>query len=477
MIVVGVAAMLAAVFRLPATLSTRHLGYDDGVYGASVQLMDAGYAPFRDFFSSQGPVYLPLLRLADLLPGPTTVGVRVAMMLTGAFLAIGTFLVARHYAGRLVAAGVAFLVATSGTLMAAAAPLQSDGVALAFGTMGLAILLGSPQPGSSQLGSPQLGSPPARVWRPVAVGALVGLALMTKSLHLVPVAIVVAAVYSTRRQWRELATAVATATLVGLAVTLPWGVSNVWDQYVAFHLSRPDQTSWTSNVTEAVHYLVRFEQPLLALAVVTVLAIGARWPRSGPPATSGSETRAPWWLPAVWLVTTLAVLIPFSTIDGGFVRFLGFVVVPLVVVVAQLRPPVAAVLVVAVIAGPYQWQTAPFLEVRHPDGLESTVITRLEALPPGASMVSDEPGLGWIAGVVSHPATVDVSFGRIFAADIGRTEVLAAIDDPATCAVMSWSTRFASLGIEPPTSGYEPAESFGEHRWLAVRSSCIAGGQ
>ena len=59
-------ASVAVVIRLPALFATRSLVFDDGVFGSSALSMRAGNLPFRDIFSSQGPVFLPLVWLADL---------------------------------------------------------------------------------------------------------------------------------------------------------------------------------------------------------------------------------------------------------------------------------------------------------------------------------------------------------------------------------------------------------------------------
>lgn len=56
----------ALALRLPAFFAPANLGYDDGGYGLAAVAMRQGYAPFRDIFSSQGPLFLPLVRLADL---------------------------------------------------------------------------------------------------------------------------------------------------------------------------------------------------------------------------------------------------------------------------------------------------------------------------------------------------------------------------------------------------------------------------
>ena len=62
-----VLGLVAVVLRLPAFFATRSLVFDDGVYASSALAMRNGLQPFRDVFSSQGPVFLPLVWLADLL--------------------------------------------------------------------------------------------------------------------------------------------------------------------------------------------------------------------------------------------------------------------------------------------------------------------------------------------------------------------------------------------------------------------------
>ncbi|MFM7212553.1 MAG: hypothetical protein ACKOYQ_11255, partial [Actinomycetota bacterium] len=60
-------ALAAVVVRLPAVLSPRHLSFDDGVYGATAVALRHGARPYRDVFSSQGPLHQPLLFAADVV--------------------------------------------------------------------------------------------------------------------------------------------------------------------------------------------------------------------------------------------------------------------------------------------------------------------------------------------------------------------------------------------------------------------------
>src|SRR6185436_17268776 len=62
-----VLAVVALVLRIPAYLAARHLTFDDGVFGASATAMRAGGVPFREVFSSQGPLFLPVVWLGDVV--------------------------------------------------------------------------------------------------------------------------------------------------------------------------------------------------------------------------------------------------------------------------------------------------------------------------------------------------------------------------------------------------------------------------
>ena len=60
-------AIVTILIRIPAFFADRSLVFDDGVFASSALAMRNGDVPFRDIFSSQGPVFLPLLWLADLV--------------------------------------------------------------------------------------------------------------------------------------------------------------------------------------------------------------------------------------------------------------------------------------------------------------------------------------------------------------------------------------------------------------------------
>ena len=62
-----VLAIATIVIRIPAFVAEKSLVFDDGVFASSARAMRNGELPFRDIFSSQGPVFLPFLWVADLV--------------------------------------------------------------------------------------------------------------------------------------------------------------------------------------------------------------------------------------------------------------------------------------------------------------------------------------------------------------------------------------------------------------------------
>src|SRR5690606_11506497 len=93
-------ALVAVVIRLPAILSPRHLSFDDGVYGATAVAMRDGARPYRDVFSSQGPLHHPLLYVADLLGLRTSVAPRLLSLAAGVAITLCVYLAARAVADR-----------------------------------------------------------------------------------------------------------------------------------------------------------------------------------------------------------------------------------------------------------------------------------------------------------------------------------------------------------------------------------------
>ena len=273
-IVVGAAAL-----RIPAYLATRHLSFDDGVYGASAVAMRDGGLPFRDVFSSQGPLFLPLVWLFDLLGLRTLDAPRLLAVASGVALVLATWSAAR--ALRLSTGATALaagLVATSGSVLWVTGPLTSDGPGLALAAWAVTAALWYRR------------SPSLR-WA-VAAGVLLGAALSVKSL-LLAAGLPVAWVLLPNR--RHLAAAVAAAGVLSLAVALPWGLGNVWDQAFEYHLEAAGSRTPFPNLRKVVSTLGDRDLPLLLAAAARCRR--GRLAQPGPEPTAHrhgrSSARAP----------------------------------------------------------------------------------------------------------------------------------------------------------------------------------------
>src|SRR4051812_34586953 len=132
-------ALGALLVRLPSMFAPTQLGYDDGGYGLAAVAMREGYAPFRDIFSPQGPLFLPLVHVADRIGlshmnAPRLLAVVAGITVTLSVYAIGVQTMDRGRA--LLAAG---LTAASGVLLWTTGPLTGDGPAAAFATTAVAV--------------------------------------------------------------------------------------------------------------------------------------------------------------------------------------------------------------------------------------------------------------------------------------------------------------------------------------------------
>ncbi|OWY59025.1 hypothetical protein B7486_76800, partial [cyanobacterium TDX16] len=104
--------LATVILRIPALLAERHLTFDDGVFGASAVAMREGDLPFRDVFSSQGPLFLPLVFVADLLGLRTLDAPRLLTVASGVGLVLATWAIARRLVDRRAGIIAALLVAT-----------------------------------------------------------------------------------------------------------------------------------------------------------------------------------------------------------------------------------------------------------------------------------------------------------------------------------------------------------------------------
>jgi Dolichyl-phosphate-mannose-protein mannosyltransferase len=431
-------AVGALVLRLPALLASRHLTFDDGQYGTVVLGLRDGDLPFRDLFSSQGPLYYPLLGLADLIGFRTLDGPRVLTVAAGIVAAIATYEVARHVTGRGEALFAGALVATSGSILYVTGPLSGDGPALALALAAVATAC-------SWRVRPT-------TWRAILTGALMGAALCVKLLVL-PAAIPIGVLWlgARPRRVRDGVLAVAGAIGVGLASALPWGIDRVWDQSVAYHRDSERLRSYGGNAWTLLRTLAERDPFVLAAAVAAgVTALVVLWrTRHGEtvaPAPRGGDLdrRTALWMLVPWLVAQAVFLVAEPAMWRPHV---SQIVAPLALL-SVLRPaPWRVLAVLGVLLVPWWLSNAqPMLWPDDYSRAEAQVVARLRQLPDDAWVISDDPGFAWRAGHRVPGQFVDVSMKRFQQGALTLDDVREAARDERVCAVVVWSReRLGSL--------------------------------
>lgn len=432
--------LLTVGLRIPALLADRHLTFDDGVYGASALAMRAGGEPFREVFSSQGPLFLPLVWWADLLGlrtanSPRLVSIAAAVVLVGVVYAIGRAISDRT--GALLSAG---LVTLSASILWVTAPVAADGVALALATIAVGLAIRWRNGVSVQ--------------RAVVLGLAVGATVSVKAL-LAPVVLPVALVLLAGRRLAPIVASAVTALAFHLALWVPWGPANVWDQSYGYHLEVAMERTPGRNLAKVLSTMGDRDSLVLAAVVVMVGALilrrRARRPAPEPRLTS------PDLLLVAWLGGTLAVLLTENPLWRPHVSQL---IPPLALLAARHRPALPVIGLAAVLVVPYHLVHAwPILHPTPYSQESARVVSILRDLPPGALAISDDPGIVWRAGRLTPPDLVDTSILRIQVGQITSATVARAADRPDVCAVVIRSSvrwgSFDDLPSRLSALGYE----------------------
>ncbi len=434
-------------------------------FGSSALLLRHGELPFRDVFSPQGPLFLPLVWMADALGLRAENAPRLLPLLAGAVVTVATYAAGRQLTTRAGALLAAALVATSGSVLWTTAAITSDGPALALATTAVAFALGY-RARPSTAGA-------------VAAGLALGAALCIKVLVL-PAAVPVAVLLVGRRRPRDLVLAAGSAVAVGLVATLPWGFGRVWDQYIAYHRDSARIASHAGAARKLVRTLV--ERDALVVAAGILALVGAALPTRagvGVARTDDSPTGAPSVGTAVALLGAwaggVAILL---VLEPAFWRPQLAEVIPPLALLAGLRPlrPAVLLAVTALLIAPWHLAHArPMLWPGRPDRDERAAVARLTELPAGSEVITDEPGLAWRAGHRVPGQLVDASIKRIEQGQITTGVITAAAKAPDVCAVLVWDDRYGDLPGLPAglaDIGYGVAARYGGPRVLYERDDC-----
>ena len=465
-----VLAVVAVLIRLPAFFADRSLVFDDGVFAASALAMRAGEVPFREIFSSQGPVFLPLLWVADLVGFRTMDAPRVLTVAAGVLLTVAVYSCARRITTRANALLAAALVTTSGSILWVTVPVNADGPSLALSVLAVAFAL-------RYRDEPRLRT---AVW----VGLAAGGAVSIKALAVPAVVIAGLVVLLSHRRVRDAAVAAGTAVAVYVLAALPFGIDRVWDQSYVYH----QDARRVNTHSGAAHKILdtlwdRDLLVVLALALAGV-AFGVRFVLRRRSGTPGDRSLLIVVAALVlWIAMVFALLVWEPAMWRAHIAHL----VPPLALLAALRPAPWSVLAIAGLVA------APFFvsnnrSILWPDGYtghEAALVHRLERLPADALVISDDPGWVWRSGHRSPGAFADTSYQRIDDGEITKASLVKAASAADVCGVISSSPmhfkRLHGLGDALTAQGYTairfgPAHHVVRARRLPSRSNQRSGG-
>ena len=247
---------LTLALRLPTFFATKHLTFDDGVFGASAVAMRNGGVPFREVFSSQGPLFLPLVWI-DTLGLHTLNGTRLLGLASGLALVIVIYLAGRELGGTTGARIAGGLAAVTGSSIAVTGSLAADGPAMALAATAVLIALRYRR-------DPSTG-------RAVAMGVALGAAIMVKALVL-PAAVPVGLILLWGRRPKDWLAAVGAAVAVGAGLSFLWGFADVWDQSVTYHLDAPGGATPVANIKKLISTMTTRDVALVATGLLALIA-------------------------------------------------------------------------------------------------------------------------------------------------------------------------------------------------------------
>ena len=450
----------AVVVRLPAYFASRTLVVDEGVYSSAALAMRGGALPYRQVFSAQGPLHLPLVYLFDLLGGRTLDSPRLLSVVAGVVVTLAVYATGRRIGSREGALLAAALVTTTGSILWTTAPLTGDGPAAALTALAvLAAFAWRDEPSNR---------------RAILTGVAIGAALAVKVLVAVaaiPIGLIFLAEagMTLGRRVRALVVAVVAAVIVIVVTTVPWGTSRVVDQSVTYHTKAPALETLHQQFNKLVSTLPSRDLPLLAAVVIGLIAGAVAGRRS-------KGTTRDVWIVVAWLVPLLLFLV----FEKNMWRpHIAAVTLPLALLVALRPPPLRWFAVALVFLAP--WWAIHLHDILWPapyGANEAAVVADLHRLPKGKWVISDEPGIAWRAGRRVPPSLVDGSVLRIDEHLVTTPFVARAATDSRVCAVVVWTSRYGhdlpGLPAALSADGYVVTRRYGGVRafWQKQAADC-----
>lgn len=395
-------ALLAVLLRIPAFLAPRALHFDDGGYALATISMRSGRPPFQSVFSSQGPIFLQVLHLFDIIGFQRLDSPRLGPVMAGAAIAVGAYRCAgllTDRGGALLAGGLA---ATCGVVLWTTGPITSDGIAAGFAIWAVAEAL-------------NYRSRPA-THRAVVVALLLAAALATKSLMALPAALAAWLVILERRRWRDLIGVPLGAAVAAFVTAVPWGLHAVYEQSIAYHRTVEARSDILGNLHKAARTMGARDLTLVTLALITWFAGALRWirrdrhdAREARPLIERwfADDRFLWW----WLLAAIVVLATDFKMWRNHVSVLA---PPIVLLVACRRPSWTVVAVTVAVTFPMQcFALRELFDPQPYRGAARTATAAVAAIPERSWALSDTGGYIWRGGRATAPWYVDPSVLRL----------------------------------------------------------------
>jgi hypothetical protein len=418
--------------------------YPEGIRAEQLMLMAAGFRPFQDIFSDQGPWLLQALYPGFWLFGGTLVGVRAVV-------------VAASLVGLCAAAWIGCLLAGRAGGLAVFALLMLSPIYLEFSRLALAEVL-AVGPALLAVGCGlRYAAAPGRGWL-LAAAALLALSLLIKPIAFgAGLAVGLAVWQGGGRRWRRLGLLAAATGLLTLAGMLLAGLPEILQQIVAFRVASREAEGWrlADNLARAQLELAPEGLALFGLALLGG-GLALRQPKAWPLLV---------WCAASGL--TLAIHAPLRT------KHFVIVVVPLALLagygvgrLAQLaarspRRPTALAARAGLLAGAVllalslpgllarqQWllTSDDLFERDEARGWYGQAAGTLERVArPGEMVLTDHPYLAFRADRLVPPGLVEASAVRVRAGSLTDAQAIATLEQFGVRAVLLWADKLLEL--------------------------------
>ena len=420
---------VAAVTRL-ANLDAFAGKFDEGIRGAQLMLMVAGFRPFRDIFASQGPLSLDVFFPTFALFGQTLGAARLAPALLSIVGLVVTALAARHVAGPIAGATAGIVLLLSPTFLknSRLALVEVPALVPAMAALGLTLAYG--RDGN-------------RRWL-AAAGALAGLALAVKPMVapvLLPVGL---AILLRGRGWRAGGLLFGGSMLAALALTIVWaGPVEVYDQMVRFRLASRRVEGWSleENWAAMAGELIDEGLVLFAAAAGAGALVLATRPRLGIPLVAwplASFGLLMAYSPlqfkhAVIMLPPLALLIGVGA-GVGWQRWRdGHQADGRARTVARVVGGAGLLLGVGYVASlprilDLDWRLIVGMPETRPETFEDEIALIPRLTGPSDFVLVDEPSVAFAARRLVPPSLVDTSMVRIRSRSIDAGDAIAATE-------------------------------------------------